>query len=385
VLTGLPALVVDDNEVNRSILAEMLSRWGMRTTVVEGGSAALGAIEAAETPFALMLLDAMMPGLDGYETASIVSTLPAERRPTMIMLSSGGLGDTEKWRSVGITSFATKPVLQSELLNLVLTSLGPLPIERLLPAPGVAVPAAGLPEMEILVVEDHPVNQQLALSLLGKWGQRATLAQDGREALDKLGKHRYDLVLMDMQMPGMGGIEATQRFRAQETGRRTPIVAMTANAMEGDRETCLEAGMDDYLAKPIRSVELLAILERFAPAGGRAQQTFDYAAAMAAADQEIIEIITPAFLKAFPQDIEALRQAIAGSDWEALRRTAHSIKGNCAMYRATPMVKTAATIEKYDPIRDADLDLEAMTTSLEASFEVLERCLVAAGVGASAG
>ena len=373
-LVGLVALIVDDNKANRSILVEILRGWGIQTTAVEGGIEAIAAIEAATKPYTLMLLDAMMPGLDGFETATIVSTLPAERQPTMIMLSSGGLFDAEKWRSVGITSFATKPVLQSELLDLLLSSLNPLLRKRHATDPAIAVPTFELPAMAILVVEDHPVNQTLALNLLDKWGQRPTLAQDGREAIDKLRAHRYDLVLMDMQMPVMGGIEATQRFRAQETGQRTPIVAMTANAMEGDRETCIAAGMDDYLSKPIRSAELLAILERFAPTRPFVRN-FDYAQAVAEEDNEIVAIITPTFLATFPLDVVSLRRALATGDLAGLHRTAHSIKGTCALFGATPIMQTARTIEQYDPISDIDLNVDAMITTLETDFEQLAVCL----------
>ena len=373
-LVGLMALIVDDNKANRSILVEILRGWGIQTTAVEGGIEAIAAIEAATKPYTLMLLDAMMPGLDGFETATIVSTLPTERQPTMIMLSSGGLFDAEKWRSVGITSFATKPVLQSELLDLLLSSLNPLLRKRHATNPAIAVPTFELPAMAILVVEDHPVNQTLALNLLDKWGQRPTLAQDGREAIDKLRAHRYDLVLMDMQMPVMGGIEATQRFRAQETGQRTPIVAMTANAMEGDRETCIAAGMDDYLSKPIRSAELLAILERFAPTRPFVRN-FDYAQAVAEEDNEIVAIVTPTFLATFPLDVVSLRRALATGDLAGLHRTAHSIKGTCALFGATPIMQTARTIEQYDPIRDIDLNVDAMITTLETDFEKLSVCL----------
>jgi len=235
-------------------------------------------------------------------------------------------------------------------------------------------PAREIPSMDVLVVEDHPVNQRLALSLLEKWGHRATLARDGREGLDLMTTHRYDLVLMDMQMPEMSGLEATRRFRAQETGKRTPIVAMTANAMEGDRETCLAAGMDDYLPKPIRSVDLLAMLERHAPVR-EINAGFDYAAALAGEDREILEVVAQPFIDSFHRDIIALRNAMAGGDRDTLRRTAHSIKGNSAIFGATPMVQAARAIEQFDPDRDTDLDIDALIVTLEEEFERLRPLL----------
>jgi len=181
-------------------------------------------------------------------------------------------------------------------------------------------------------------------------------------------------VLMDMQMPEMSGLEATRRFRAQETGKRTPIVAMTANAMEGDRETCLAAGMDDYLPKPIRSVDLLAMLERHAPVR-EINAGFDYAAALAGEDREILEVVAQPFIDSFHRDIIALRNAMAGGDRDTLRRTAHSIKGNSAIFGATPMVQAARAIEQFDPDRDTDLDIDALIATLEEEFERLRPLL----------
>ncbi len=383
-LAGLTALIVDDNQVNRIVLTETLGNWGIETTQVDSGTAAIAAIETAQKPYDLMLLDAMMPNLDGYETASIINQMPASCRPIIIMLSSSGLCDTEKWRSVGIANHATKPVMQSELRDLLLSSLGSLPAGQPVRDRAIGVPTRELPVMDILVVEDHPVNQALALNLLGKWGHQLTLAQNGQDALDQLAVHRFDLVLMDMQMPVMGGIEAVQRFRAQETGPRTPIVAMTANAMEGDRETCLAAGMDDYLSKPMRSAELLAIIERFAPSRPSARR-FDFGTAVAGEDQEIIEIIAPTFLKTFLDDVAVLRQALATSDMVAFRRAAHTIKGTCALFGATPMVQGAQTLERYDPARDLHLDVNAVITLLESDFAQLAAYLRSIGLGQSSG
>ncbi len=374
-LQGLPALVIDDNEVNRGILVETLAGWGVKAVSAASGHAGIELIESAPQRFAFVLLDALMPDLDGFETASLISAMPAEKRPVQIMLSSSGLNNAERWRSAGIAAYLGKPALQSELLEAILNALGSVPrLEQA--AVGNIAAASAIPPMDILVVEDHPVNQQLALTMLDKWGHRPVLAADGGEALQMLSAHRYDLVLMDMQMPVMDGLEATRRFRREESGARTPIIAMTANVMEGDRETCLAAGMDDYLSKPIRAVELLGILERYAPARA-INSGFDYAGALAGEDREILEIVAASFLEGFPKDVAALRKALAVGDFATLRRAAHSIKGNCGIFGAVPMVQAARAIEQHDPGRNPDANIDAQIMVLENDFVLLGASLKA--------
>ena len=210
--------------------------------------------------------------------------------------------------------------------------------------------------MNVLLVEDNPVNQKLAVRLLEKWGHHVVIAANGKEALDRVRSGQAcDLVLMDMQMPVMGGIEATKLIRADEAAnsrRRLPIVAMTANAMTGDRDACLAAGMDDYLSKPIRQEELLAKLRLHAPAGSRAQagpaapaKDFDYAAAARTMDGEVIGIITPVFLKQYQRELDALRQAIDSGDADNVRHHAHSLKGTLGAFGAKPAERRAAELE----------------------------------------
>ncbi len=210
--------------------------------------------------------------------------------------------------------------------------------------------------LNVLLVEDNPVNQKLAVRLLEKWGHHVVIAANGKEALDRVRSGQAcDLVLMDMQMPVMGGIEATKLIRADEAAnsrRRLPIVAMTANAMTGDRDACLAAGMDDYLSKPIRQEELLAKLRLHAPAGSRAQagpaapaKDFDYAAAARTMDGEVIGIITPVFLKQYQRELDALRQAIDSGDADNVRHHAHSLKGTLGAFGAKPAERRAAELE----------------------------------------
>ena len=267
---GLPVLVVDDNATNRRILEEMLTNWGMRPTVVEGGHEALAALERARgtgSPFALVLLDAMMPEMDGFTLAERIRQDPEPMGSTLMMLSSANRReDAARCRELGVSTYLTKPIRQSTLLDAIMTTLGtsasvdgpPMP-----PTPAHAEPAGGRRGLRLLLAEDNAVNQRLAVSLLEKRGHQVVVAGNGREALAALDGAAFDAVLMDVQMPEMDGFEATAAIRAREaaTGAHTPIIAMTAHALKGDRDRCLEAGMDAYVSKPLRPQELFEVLE----------------------------------------------------------------------------------------------------------------------------
>jgi PAS domain S-box-containing protein len=263
-LTGRHILLVDDNATNRRILRAMLASMQMTCEEVDSGESALLKMREEGRPFDCILLDAQMPGMDGYELAHQLHSEHSDL-PPMLMLSSGALrGDAQRCQEAGIAGFFAKPISADELQ----AALGSLfnkdktPTESSTTA-GPLLTRHSLREaqrpLNILLVEDHPTNQKLALGLLGKWGHNGTLAQNGQEALDILARQSFDVILMDMQMPVMGGIEATRHIRARESEQhlaRTPIIAMTAAAMQDDRDACLAAGMDDYLSKPIKVKEL---------------------------------------------------------------------------------------------------------------------------------
>jgi PAS domain S-box-containing protein len=275
-LEGLPVLVVDDNATNLRILEEMLSNWRMRPTTVASAAealTALGRAAAAGEPFPLVLLDGRMPGMDGFELAGQVRQAPMRHCPALLMLTSGAQpGDAARCRELGITGHLMKPVKQSELLNSILAALGahPVPAAPTTPvacagparAPATQAPAGQRP-LRVLLAEDNPVNQKLAVRLLEKRGHAVVVAGDGREALQAMEREPFDIVLMDVQMPGMDGLEAVAILRARETGTKShvPVIAMTAHAMKGDRERCLEAGMDGYLSKPIQPRELFEAID----------------------------------------------------------------------------------------------------------------------------
>ena len=261
-LRGRRILVVDDNATNRRILSGMLSLLKTTPSDVDSAQAALTLLQDGNTRFDCILLDAQMPQMDGYELARRLHATH-EHLPPMLMLSSGALrGDAQRCQEAGIAGFFAKPISLDELH----AALGSLFESTPPPNKGSAkqlVTRYSLREarrpLTVLLVEDHPTNQKLALGLLGKWGHDATLALNGQEALNILATRSFDVILMDMQMPIMGGIEATQRIRSREAEHqlaRTPIIAMTAAAMQDDRDACLAAGMDDYLSKPIRVKEL---------------------------------------------------------------------------------------------------------------------------------
>jgi two-component system sensor histidine kinase/response regulator len=261
--------VVDDNATNRQILEEVLSRWKMRPTMASGGSAALALLEQAEaagTLFPLVLLDLHMPDIDGFAVAERIKASPALARAAVLMLTSNGRpGDVDRCRELGIAAHLLKPVTQGELLEAVVRALD-LSLERAdarEPAAGEAGPEKRRP-LRILLAEDNLVNQRVAVRLLEKRGHAVVIAADGNQALAALERETFDMVFMDVQMPEMGGFEATAEIRARErqTGRHIPVVAMTAHAMKGDRERCLEAGMDDYISKPIQADELIRVTDR---------------------------------------------------------------------------------------------------------------------------
>lgn len=277
-LDGLRALVVDDNKTNRFILQEMLSGWGVRAECAANGGKALDAVARAETagePFSLILLDAHMPGMDGFEVARHIAHTSGRTKPIIIMLSSLDSPETHaSLRAMGITLHLVKPVVRAELMKAILQAPGVRAQEnawKTVAPPGPPPPSVKRKPLRILVAEDNVVNQKLIVRLLEKKGHLVAIANDGAEALANIEWERFDLILMDVQMPRMGGLEVTQRIRALErkSGDHVPIFAMTAHAMKGDRERCLAAGMDDYLSKPIDTTELYEKLGRVTPAGDR--------------------------------------------------------------------------------------------------------------------
>ena len=270
-LQGLHVLIVDDNETNREILRHQVGTWGMEQVSVDSGLRALEVLKDAapgRPRFDVAILDMMMPGLDGLELARRIREEPRFSGMRLVMLTSVGLrGDAAEARRIGVEAYLGKPVRQSELYDCLVTVMG------LTPPGQPPVTRHSLSEarkeagLRILLAEDNPVNQEVAISLLESLGwENVDRACNGQEVLDRIGRESYDMILMDCQMPVMDGFAATAEIRRQERvipfSPRTTIIALTANAMAGDRELCLAAGMDDYLPKPLRREELKAALDR---------------------------------------------------------------------------------------------------------------------------
>jgi signal transduction histidine kinase/DNA-binding response OmpR family regulator len=266
VLADLLVLIVDDNAVNRRILHAQLTRWHSRPTTVGSGREALEALSAAAEagrPFTLVLLDVNMPDLDGFQLAEQIAARPELAQATIVMLSSSGrYGDASRCRELGVSAYLTKPILATTLHDAICRVLNDVPVA---PATRSTKPlqARVARPLRVLLAEDNIVNQRVAVGLLTKRGHDITVAANGREALAALERGAFDLVLMDVQMPEMGGLEATAAIRERERvhGGHLRIVAMTANAMAGDRERYLAAGMDGYVSKPIHAASLFAAVE----------------------------------------------------------------------------------------------------------------------------
>jgi signal transduction histidine kinase/DNA-binding response OmpR family regulator len=267
-LKNLPVLIVDDNATNRTILEKILTHWNMLPTTAEDGPKALSLLKEARkngTEFPVILLDVNMPEMDGFTVARKIKADPEIAGTTILMLSSSDLQkETRQCREMGIAVYMIKPIRQSELLNGILTVLDKAPKNQ--------QTASSKPDsnsqkhqksLQILLAEDNRINQALAVKLLEKWGHCVTVADDGLQVLDQLKKDAFDMILMDIQMPQLDGFEATRiiRIREKRYGGHIPIYAMTAHAMKGDRERCLDAGMDGYISKPIKPKELFQTIE----------------------------------------------------------------------------------------------------------------------------
>jgi two-component system, sensor histidine kinase and response regulator len=360
-IAGLRVLVVDDNHTNRRVLEEVLHNWGARPTAVEDGPAALVALRQAAnagSPFAVALIDGMMPGMDGFELAGRIRDLPGVDEPLMVMLtSSGQAGEAQRSRDAGISAYLTKPARSSELL-VVLTRLigadlspkrGATRVDR--PSSSRAGgPPAGL---RILLAEDHVINRKVAVAMLRGIGCEPTVVVDGREAFAAWESGPFDLILMDIQMPEMDGFAALAAIRAREreAGCRVPIVALTAHAMKGDRERCLEAGFDDHLAKPIRADDLARVIARWtsrAPDVAHASASdFDREAALdiLGGDGKLLSEVVGLFLDDCPRLFGSIDEAIRRSDATTMKGLAHTVRGVAGTFALTAMGEAAGSLE----------------------------------------
>ena len=365
---GLPILVVDDNATNRAMLTEILLNWRMRPVAVGDGEAALAALRdraASGEPFALVLLDAVMPGMDGFAVVERIQGDPGLAGSTIMMLSSADrTGDAARCRGLGVSRYLRKPVTQSELFDAIadaLASAAPAPEDR--PGPAVLRAAEGFRPLRILLAEDNEVNQELVAQMLRRAGHAVVVAGDGRKALAAFDAGGIDLALMDVQMPELDGFAVTAaiRLREEAIGMRIPIVALTAHAMNGDRERCLAAGMDAYLSKPVSRAELSAAIADLLPHGRPAApppaaasadrdprgEAFDPAPALArtGGDEELLRKLIGLFVAQSGKLLPRIREAGERGDGPALERHAHKLKGSLGGFGAARATDAAHRLE----------------------------------------
>jgi PAS domain S-box-containing protein len=421
---GLRVLVVDDNLTHRQILQEMLSNWRMCPTVVGSASEAaaeLRRVAKAGAPYPVLLVDAVMPTTDGFALAEELRRCEELRAglagPTIMMLEAGvkylDLGadasgravrkdERERMAELGVSASLMKPLKQSELLNTILDLLSASKAGEgganrnggACRAPEAPSPRKGQRCLRVLLAEDNNVNQRLAIRLLEKAGHSVTLATNGKQAVAALERERFDLVLMDVQMPELGGFEATGQVRAAEqgTGRHVPIIALTAHAMKGDRERCLAAGMDGYVAKPIQAQELFEAMddvlrrlgtappggaeEKPTPAGPLMANEFDRAAAMERVgdDVELLRELVEMFQAESPSWLAALGAAISAGDAPGVKRWAHTIKGAVGTFGAHRAWDAALRLEMLG--RDGNLsEAPVALAELQVALQRLQRGL----------
>ncbi len=385
-------LIVDDNAANRRILSLQVQSWGMRARATALPSEALQWLRAGD-PFDIAILDFQMPGMDGLMLAHEIRHLRDAETLPLVMCTSIGRRLTDA-DSFDWAAFLTKPIKASQLFDALVNALeeetDSAPLE--VAAPETSAPRVATVPLQILLAEDNAVNQKVALRLLDRLGYGADVAGNGVEALQALERQTYDVVLMDVQMPEMDGLEASRRIcQTYARNRRPRLIAMTANAMQGDREMCLQAGMDDYLSKPVRSEELAAALSRCQPLAAALQTPAQTEAAPVATsqDEEVLdaEILSqfreamgedfmPELIEAYVQDsqalTEAMQNALAGGDDEALRRAAHTLKSNSASVGATRLAalcreleQSGLTDEAADRVQHVAIERDKVRRALE--------------------
>ena len=405
-LAGLSVLIVDDNRTQRDTLGELLARRGMKTESAPGGRAAVTAMESAAKQgraFDVMLLDAQMPDLDGFAVAERLRSIPPPakgRRTPIVLLTVPGMTETETRRgALGIAVSISKPIRESALLEAIeqalqapATSSG---IHRIVPLPTPPPPSrSGERALHVLLIEDNAVNQVVTRRLLEREGHTVVVADNGLRGLEAVARESFDAILMDVQMPGLDGLETTRAIRSRERGthHRTPIVAFTAHAMKEDRERCMAAGMDAYLTKPVETSTMLDALMRVT------SQARDSAADSAAAapstagakppaapaapepphlatlrrivggDEKLLREVVRVFLEDTPAKLSALAIALAAEDASAVAMAAHGLKGSAAAIGARAATEAAAHLETLARARNlAEADISAAQVKEEFS------------------
>jgi two-component system, sensor histidine kinase and response regulator len=425
-LRGVRVLAIDDNGTNRLILEELLSRWGMTPALAENAPAALAALKSAAVagfPFAMVLSDLMMPEVDGFQLAEAIKRDTSLAGTIVILLSSADRRpDDARCRQSGVAAYLSKPVKQSELFDAIVKALRLTSKEGKPAMTGCDLrrqprESHQIRPLSVLLVEDNATNQMLAIALLERVGHTVEAAPNGKEALAALASRHFDVVLMDVQMPEMDGFEATAHIRAQErtSGAHIPIVAMTAHAMKGDRERCLEAGMDGYVSKPVQPCELYDALASLAlssmsaepmtiacepgfPVTGTHSTTAEAKAAQEKASsgmldhtallarvggrEDRLQTIIRIFLEESSKLMAELGDALSRRDASRLKATAHSLTGAVGIFGASSVVAAATRLESSgqasdlagaaDAYNDLERKIRQLTSELAAYLPLSE-------------
>ncbi len=390
-LTDVSVLVVDDNRTNRRILEELLHGWGMQPQMAESADAALRrmkSLAAADQPVALVLSDVNMPEMDGYGLVSQVRSDASLQDTPVILLTSGGRqGESEMRRELNIHAQLFKPVKQSDLYDSICSALGKtLPPETTSSSNGGAGdPSRDQTRLKILLAEDNLVNQRLAVGLLEKHGHQVHVVDNGKRCVAAFDQEPFDVILMDVQMPEMDGLAATREIRRleQDRGTRIPIIAMTAHAMQGDRQRCLESGMDDYIAKPIRIHRLMEVLGQSVDDSQIMNSVsinqsrlvnWEDAFETVGGDRELLCELLNVFITERDTMVAEIQAAIHTKNSVELRRTAHALKGALNHLGAAPVARLAAELEtagatgSWDGIGETLTKLDETTRQLTTEF-----------------
>ena len=401
-LEGLRVLVVDDHATNRRILLEMLAGWRMKPVAVADALSALKELQKASPTsrrYHAVISDCQMPEVDGYTLAKWIKHDDRLRQTPFVMLTSLGRSeDPARLRRLGISRYLTKPVKHSDLFD-ALASLFTVAPKREKRRARPTLAARARRRLRILVAEDQAVNRRLVTTILEKRGHTIVQVEDGKQAFDALtapGAKPFDVVVMDLQMPEMGGLEATQMIRQREvaTGKRVPIVALTAHAMKGDRDRCLAGGMDEYLSKPIDTPLLIATVEGIDDRGRRAaaaerdattmtrhdsHAVFDESAARrrTGGDRQLLKELVALYRADAPVTLRQIAKALAARNAEALRVAAHTLKGSVATVGGTSARHAAATLEDFGKTGSLD-GADSALAVLRVELSKLDQAFVAA-------
>jgi CheY-like chemotaxis protein/HPt (histidine-containing phosphotransfer) domain-containing protein len=393
----VPVLVIDDNATNRRVLEETLAGWGMAPATADGPATGLESLRHAARaghPFPVLLLDAALPEGDGFAFLGQVVADPELRVAPILMLPSTAREDEmARGRQLGVIDYLVKPVRRAELLGAVERALGVVGAaspEAARPRPGREQNASAEGRLRILVAEDNAVNQKLVVRLLEKRGHTVAVAGDGREALKAVADGAFDLVLMDIQMPVMDGFQTAAAIRQSEagTGQHLPVIALTANAMKGDREQCLQGGFDGYVAKPVSARQLFQAIGRvLGPGRDPGPQgpieadgvagIRDAILARLGCDERVLRQIVAQFTRDCPGLMERIAEAIARKDPAALEYAAHLFKGSVGYFESTAARDSAGRLEAMG--RSGDLarageayaDLQTSVASLWPAIDEL--------------